>query len=195
MTSIGIFLFPGVEELDFAGPWEVLKMWADQWPDDGVRVVTVARTDAIIECAKGLRVLPDHTWSTAPAFDVLIVPGGRGTRTLLGDEATYEWLRSVSSGGALMTSVCTGSLLFADLGLLDGMPATTHWSTLDTLAELGASIDVRPDDRFVDAGEVITASGVSAGIDMALYLVVRLHSTERATAVRRAIQYDPLPPV
>ncbi len=94
-----------------------------------------------------------------------------------------------------MTSVCTGSLVYAAAGLLDGRPATTHWSALDSLSELGNDIEVRPDDRFVDSGDVITASGVSAGIDMALHLVARLHSTERARAVKRAIHYEPAPPV
>jgi transcriptional regulator GlxA family with amidase domain len=94
-----------------------------------------------------------------------------------------------------MTSVCTGSLVYADAGLLAGKPATTHWSALDLLAQLDPSIELRPDDRFVDTGSVITAAGVSAGIDMALHLVRRLHSEERAREVRRYIQYDPEPPV
>ena len=94
-----------------------------------------------------------------------------------------------------MTSVCTGSLVYADAGLLDGRPATTHWSTVDGLASLGTGVEVRPDQRFVDDGDVVTAAGVSAGIDMALHLVRRLHSEERAREVRRGIQYDPEPPV
>jgi transcriptional regulator GlxA family with amidase domain len=94
-----------------------------------------------------------------------------------------------------MTSVCTGSLVYAAAGLLDGKPATTHWGSLELLPTLGKEIEVRPDDRFVDTGQVITAAGVSAGIDMALHLVARLHSPERAREVRRYIQYDPEPPV
>ena len=94
-----------------------------------------------------------------------------------------------------MTSVCTGSLVFADIGLLDDGPVTSHWSALDRLESLGSNIVVRPDDRFVDRGMVVTAAGVSAGIDMALHLVVRLAGVERAREVRRAIQYDPEPPV
>jgi transcriptional regulator GlxA family with amidase domain len=94
-----------------------------------------------------------------------------------------------------MTSVCTGSLVYADAGLLDGRPATTHWGSLDALGKLGKAVEVRPDDRYVDSGEVITAAGVSAGIDMALHLVARLHSSARASEVRRYIQYDPEPPV
>ena len=105
------------------------------------------------------------------------------------------WLRDTAGRGTLMTSVCTGALVYAAAGLLDGRPATTHWGSVELLAELGRDIDVRPDDRFVDTGDVITAAGVSAGIDMALHLVARLHSQDRAREVRRYIQYDPAPPV
>ncbi len=104
-------------------------------------------------------------------------------------------MRDLHGNGTLMTSVCTGSLVYADAGLLDGRPATTHWAQLDLLGSLGRDIDVRADERFVDDGEVITAAGVSAGIDMALHLVARLHSVDRARDVRRYIQYDPEPPV
>jgi transcriptional regulator GlxA family with amidase domain len=104
-------------------------------------------------------------------------------------------MRSLAAAGTLMTSVCTGALVFADAGLLDGRAATTHWGSLELLGTLGERIEVRPDERFVDAGEIITAAGVSAGIDMALHLVARLHSRERAAEVRRYIQYDPQPPV
>jgi transcriptional regulator GlxA family with amidase domain len=194
-VNIGVALFEGAEELDWAGPWEVLSAWSSGWPDDGVEVFTVADGDGPVRCAKGLRVLADHTWETAPPLDVLVFPGGRGTRAQLGDEAVQARMRGILERGTLMTSVCTGSLVYADSGLLDGKPATTHWGSLDRLAELGDGIEVRPEDRFVDAGEVVTAAGVSAGIDMALHLVARLHSPERAREVCRYIQYDPEPPV
>jgi transcriptional regulator GlxA family with amidase domain len=195
MTRIAVALFEGAEELDWAGPWEVLAAWAGQWPDDGVEVFTLAREDGPVASAKGLRVLPDRTWETAPQFDVLVYPGGRGTRRELADEAVLDWLRALRGNGTLLTSVCTGSLVFAAAGLLGGRPATTYWSQLDYLGELDPTIEVRREDRFVDSGEVVTAAGVSAGIDMALHLVARLHSPERAREVRRYIQYDPDPPV
>lgn len=194
-TRIGIFVFEGAEELDWAGPWEVLAFWAKQWPDDDVEVFTVAREPGPVTCAKGLRVLTDYTWSDVPPIDVLVYPGGRGTRSQLGDESIREWVTRMAKDGTLMTSVCTGSLVYADAGLLNGRPATTYWSLLDMLGSLGENIQVRPDDRFVDDGDVITAAGVSAGIDMALHLVKRLHSEERAREVKRGIQYDPQPPV
>ncbi len=195
MTRIAIFLFDGAEELDWAGPWEVLAAWARMWPEDEVEVFTVAAADVPVTCAKGLRVLPDHTWESAPRADVLIVPGGAGTRPLTRHEPTLDRLRAQAEDGVLVTSVCTGSLVLAAAGLLRGRPAATYWSAFDELLGLDPSIDPRRDDRFVDSGEVVTAAGVSAGIDMALHLVARLHSVERARDVRRYIQYDPAPPV
>ena len=193
--NIGIALFDGAEELDWAGPWEVLAAWAEQWPDDGVHAFTLAREDRPVTCAKGLRVLPDETWETAPPLDLLVYPGGRGTRRELADEAVLDWIRRLAAGETVVASVCTGSLVLAAAGLLDGKPATTHWGSLEVLPTLGREIEVRPQDRFVDNGAVLTAAGVSAGIDMALHLVARLHSVERAREVRRYIQYDPEPPV
>jgi transcriptional regulator GlxA family with amidase domain len=194
-VRIAIVLFEDVEELDFAGPWEVFGAWADDWPDDRVDVVSVAESKEPIRCANGLRVLADRTWQTLGHVDVLVYPGGIGTRPQLGVERIRARLRERAAAGTLITSVCTGSLVLADAGLLDGRPATTHWQSLELLRSLGEEIDVRPDERFVDDGDVVTAAGVSAGIDMALHLVARLHSPERAAAVRRQIQYDPQPPV
>lgn len=195
MTRIAVFVFEGAEELDFVGPWEVLTMWARMNPDDDVEVFLLAPTAEPVTCAKGMRVIPDHSWDTAPEIDVLVYPGGEGNRVQIGDETFRGWVRKVADSGALMTSVCSGALVYADAGLLDGKAATSHWSVLDVLPSLGNDIEVRPDDRFVDAGNVITAAGVSAGIDMALHLVARLHSVERAKEVKHYIQYDPQPPV
>jgi transcriptional regulator GlxA family with amidase domain len=190
---IAIAVFEGAEELDFVGPWEVLAAWRYLGRDD-VEVVLVGDTTEPVTCAKGLRVVPDATWDDLGEVDVLVYPGGYGTRAHLGDEAVRTRLRSLAECGTLMTSVCTGSLVYADAGLLDGRPATTYWSAFDELLPLGKAIEPRPDDRFVDSGEVVTAAGVSAGIDMALHLVGRLGSPEEAREVRRYIQYDPEPP-
>jgi transcriptional regulator GlxA family with amidase domain len=193
MTRIAIAVFEGAEELDFVGPWEVLTAWRYLHPDD-VEVVLVGDDTGPVACAKGMRVLPDVRWKDVGAVDVLVYPGGRGTRPQLGDERVRDRLRTLRSNGTLMTSVCTGALVYADAGLLDGLPATTYWSAFDELLPLGHEIEPRPDDRYVDAGDVITAAGVSAGIDMALHLVGRLGSPDKAREVRRYIQYDPEPP-
>jgi transcriptional regulator GlxA family with amidase domain len=195
-TRVGIVLFDGAEELDWAGPWEVLSYWSRYKPEDDVEVFTVARDNARpIECAKGLRVLADHSWNSAPEIDVLVHPGGSGTRALLGDEAVRSWLRSVHDRARLMTSVCTGAFILADAGLLKGRAATTHWSDFDELLGIDGSIRAQREARFVDEGDIITAAGISAGIDMALYLIVRLHSEDRAREIKRRLQYEPDPPV
>ena len=188
---IAIALWDGVEELDFAGPYEVLTAWS-RMSERPINVRTVASSAAAVRCSHDLRVVPDTTWADVGKLDLLVLPGG-DTRPLQADEGFLERLRGVAGSGTLMTSVCTGALVYAKAGLLDGRPATTHWSALDRLADLGVNVD--RDARFVDDGDVVTAAGVSAGIDMALHLVARLESVERAQAVRRYIQYDPQPPV
>lgn len=193
MVRIAIVVFDGAEELDFVGPWEVLTAWHFLHPKE-VDVALVGDHAGPFRCAKGMRVLADATWDDAGRFDVLVYPGGRGTRSQLGDDAIRERLQALRNRGTLMTSVCTGSLVFADAGLLDGRPATTYWNAFDELLRLGDAIEPRREARFVDSGEVVTAAGVSAGIDMALHLVGRLGSADRAREVRRYIQYDPDPP-
>jgi len=148
-----------------------------------------------VQCAKGLVVQAGHSYADALPLDVLVYPGGQGARPQLTDEHQLDWVRQRKADVPLLTSVCTGSLVFAAAGLLAHRPATTHWRSLDQLAELDPTIDVRRDARFVDDGDVVTSAGVSAGIDMALHLVVRLAGEDRARQVRRAIQYDPAPPV
>lgn len=192
---IALIAFGGMEELDLVGPWEVLRMWELQHPEDGVEVFTASLDDEIVTCAKGMKIVTDMRAADIGDVDVLLLPGGQGTRALIEDEAAIEFVKTHSTRGTLMTSVCTGSLVYAAAGLLENRPATTYWSAMDLLQKLDPTIELRPDDRFVDSGEVVTASGVSAGIDMALHLVARLHSTERAKQVRREIQYDPQPPV
>ena len=191
--TIGIAVWDGVEELDFAGPYEVLTAWA-RAADPPVTVRTVHESTDPVRCAHGLKVVPDVAWDDVDGLDVFVLPGGNSS-VQINDPRYIERMQSLANAGTLMTSVCTGALVFAKAGLLDGRPATTHWGSIESLPSYGRDIEVRPDDRFVDDGDVITAAGVSAGIDMALHLVARLDSEERAREVRRYIQYDPEPPV
>jgi transcriptional regulator GlxA family with amidase domain len=195
VKTIGIFLFDDVEELDAVGPWEVLAFWTRTWPDDGWRVQTFSLDGGPVTAAKGMRIIPDFGVDEIGAMDVVLHPGGLGTRALLADEEHLDRVRAWAELADLTTSVCTGSLVFAAAGLLRDRPATTHWGALGLLAEIDPTIEVRPGDRFVDDGDVVTSSGVSAGIDMALHLVARLAGEERAKATRKGIQYDPAPPV
>ncbi len=196
MTTIriGLVCFDGMEELDLVGPWEVLRMWQLSWPEDGAEVFTLSLDGETVTCAKGMEIKTQVPVAEAGDLDVIVYPGGVGTRRQIGDQHIAGWLRGLFERGTLITSVCTGSLVLADAGILRNRPATTYWSRLETLRELDPTVEIRPDDRFVDSGEVITAAGVSAGIDMALYLVGRLTTEERAREVQRAIQYDPAPP-
>lgn len=192
---IGIVLFDDVEELDAVGPWEVLAAWSHYFPDDEVEVSTLSPAGGAITAAKGLTLVAQHSFADAPDYDVLLHPGGRGTRPQMRDEEHLDWVRKQRASVPLMTSVCTGSLVYAAAGLLRNRPATTHWASLDLLAETDSTIEVRRDARYVDDGDIVTSAGVSAGIDMALHLVRRLSSEQRARDVRRGIQYDPAPPV
>jgi transcriptional regulator GlxA family with amidase domain len=193
---IAIAVFDGAEELDFVGPWEVLTFWAREVATSDVEVMLVGPSLEPVTAAKGLRVLPERTLEEIGPLDVFVLPGGQGTRALLGpDEPLHGALHALSDAGTLMTSVCTGALVYAAAGLLANRPATTYWSAFDDLLALDPSIEARPDDRWVDDGNVVTAAGVSAGIDMALHLVRRLDSEQAARDTKRGIQYDPQPPV
>ena len=191
---VGIFLYDDADELDVVGPYEVLATWA-ALSDLRPEVVTFSADGAGVRLAKGLRIVPDRSADDVTPLHVLVYPGGRGTRALAHDSAHLDWVRTMRSEVPLVASVCTGALVLAAAGLLAGRPATTHWGALDELEVLDPSVTLDTEARFVDDGDVITASGVSAGIDMALPLVARLENDQVARQVRRAIQYDPAPPV
>ena len=179
--NVAILIFDDVEVLDFAGPFEVFSRTRLQGgvesrlAEEGApfEVFTVARTTAQVAAVGGLLVTPHHSFTDAPKIDVLLVPGGVGTRRLLEDAEVLDWVRSTAAGAELVTSVCTGSLLLARAGLLAGKRATTHWAALDLLRQL-PGVTVVGDRRWVDDG-VVTSAGVAAGIDMAFYVVEKLH--------------------
>jgi transcriptional regulator GlxA family with amidase domain len=190
-VTTGILIFDEAEELDFVGPWEVFTYAAKF--NDGDRVVTIAEEPRPIVCAKGLRVLPDHTFADAPPLDVVLVPGGIGTRSEVNNPALIGWLRAVGPRCTWVTSVCTGALLLHEAGLAKGKRVTTHWSFVETLRSR-PDITVLEGTRYVRDGNLVTSAGVSAGIDMALWLVGQLHGIDCARMVQRGIEYDPAPP-
>jgi transcriptional regulator GlxA family with amidase domain len=191
---IGIFLFDEVEEIDAVGPWEVFAWWTHAYPQDGWEATTFSADGRPVTCDNTLIVHPHHSVASAPTLDVIVHPGGDGHIAMLEDDAHLEWLREQKSRVPLMTSVCTGSVVFAAAGLLHGRPATSNRNSLDQMKSIDGTIDVRRGERFVDDGDVITAAGLSAGIDMALHVVGRLVSPERARNVREGIEYHPDPP-
>ncbi len=189
--TIGILLFDDVEELDFAGPWEVFTSTREA--DAALRVVTISQSGEIVRCAKGLRVVPDHSFEDAPSLDIVLVPGGQGTRREVDNPILIEWLRKVADGCDWVTSVCTGSLLLHEAGIARGKRITTHHAFIETLRARGDA-EVLARVRYVRDGNLVTSAGVSAGIDMALWLVGQLYSPKIARAVQRGIEYDPAPP-
>ncbi|MDH6128119.1 DJ-1/PfpI family protein [Kitasatospora sp. GP82] len=192
MTTYGLLIFEGAEELDFAGPWEVFTA-SSMLRDHADTVVLVAEALGPVRCNKGMRVLPDHTLDRCPPLDVLLVPGGNGTRLQVSNSALIEWITKASAEATWVTSVCTGALLLHEAGPARGRRVATHHAFEDTLQSRG-DITVVRDARYVVDGNLITSQGVSAGIDMALWLIGRIHGREHARAVRRYIQYDPAPP-
>ncbi|MBT0566658.1 DJ-1/PfpI family protein [Williamsia sp. CHRR-6] len=193
MQTIGIYLFDRFEELDAVGPWEVLSAWTLEHPGDGWQVQLIADDLAPITAAKGMAVVPHATRDID--LDIVLVPGGVGTRTVMTDASVLGWLRGLHAAGHLVTSVCTGALVLAAAGLLRGRPATTYHQSFDDLEAIEPTVASRRDVRWVDDGDIVTSAGVSAGIDMALHLVSRLVSVERARSVRDLIEYHPDPPV
>jgi transcriptional regulator GlxA family with amidase domain len=184
--QVAIPLFDRFTALDAVGPYEVLSRIP------GARVDFVAAEPGIYRTdTRMLALSVERSYDDAPTPDVLLFPGGLGTRALMADEPTLEWVRRAHEGSRYTTSVCTGALVLGAAGILDGLEATTHWMSLDVLRSLGA----RPvERRVVEQGKVITAAGVSAGIDMALVLAERLAGPEVAQAIQLGIEYDPQPP-
>ncbi|MEM7413015.1 MAG: DJ-1/PfpI family protein [Myxococcota bacterium] len=190
--TLGMLLFDDVEELDFVGPWEVFASLAQA--RDDLEVFTVAERGDTVRCAKGLRVLPDRTLDQVTQLDVVLVPGGQGTRREVERPELVEWLRKIGPGTTWTTSVCTGSLLLCEAGLTQGRRVTTHWNFVETLRARYPDVEVLADVRYVRDGSLVTAAGVSAGIDMALWLAGQLYGVDVARTVRRYIEYDPAPP-
>ncbi|HEV8631383.1 MAG TPA: DJ-1/PfpI family protein [Thermoanaerobaculia bacterium] len=198
--NVGILLFNDVDVLDFAGPLEVFSRTrlvaglASRRDDESApfAVFTVARTTEPVRASGGLRVVAHHAFADAPPIDLLLVPGGWGTRPLLDDAETLAWIRATAGRARLVTSVCTGSLLLARAGLLEGRRATTHWGALDLLASLG-NVTVEREARFVDDG-VMTSAGVASGMDLAFHVVETLCGREVADETARYIEYRRAPP-
>jgi transcriptional regulator GlxA family with amidase domain len=191
--KIGILVFDDAEELDFVGPWEVFKMAREAKPGE-IDLVLVAESDKPVRCRGGLRVLGDVTTAECDQLDVLLVPGGQGTRKEVKNEALLAWIARVAEKATWVTSVCTGAMLLTAAGPARGKRVTTHWSFISNLRERGEASEVLENFRYVRDGNVVTAAGVSAGIDMALWLVGAWYGPEFARGVQRYMEYDPAPP-
>lgn len=184
--TVHILLFDAVELLDFAGPFEVFSVAGR---DGAFDVQTVAEATAPIRTRGGLTVTPDTALDEAVDADVLVVPGGQGARTAMHREDVLTWVRAAADTADVVLSVCTGAFILARAGLLDGCTVTTHHGGLDRLETLAPRAQVVRDRRFVDNGAVVTAAGISAGIDAALYVAARLCGPAHAEATARHMEY------
>ena len=188
MMQIAIVLYPGLTALDAVGPYEVLRLL----PDADLRFVGTS-SGPIVSDSGVLALGTTHTYDETPSPDIVLVPGsGPRTARAMADKHLTSWLRRVHETTTWTTSVCTGSLVLAAAGLLDGKPATTHWAVQPALAAMGAQ--TRPGERIVRSGKVVTAAGVSAGIDLALWLAGEVAGQEHAEMIQLYIEYDPRPP-
>jgi transcriptional regulator GlxA family with amidase domain len=196
MRTVGILIFDDVEILDFCGPFEVFASAAKpsgNADEPEIRlfdVMTIAQKPEVVRCRGGLLVQPNHTLDDHPPLDIVVIPGGYGTRREQENPVVLGWIARQRQQGALTTSVCTGAFLLGAAGLLRDKRSTTHWTTIDDLREFQPSTTVLADTRVVDEGAIITSAGVSAGIDMALHVVRRLHGEVIARATARDMEYD-----
>jgi putative intracellular protease/amidase len=184
--DVAILIFPNVNALDAVGPYEVLR----HLPDARVRFIAPEPGPQLTEDG-ALALVADASFDDVTATDVLVVPGGRGEVEIRESERALDWVRAIDAGSTWTTSVCTGSLILAKAGLLTGKRATSHWTALETLRTLGAE---PTEERVVVQGKIVTAAGVSSGIDMALWLAGQIASEDQAKAIQLGIEYDPQPP-
>lgn len=186
--NLAILLFDDAEVLDFCGPFEVFSVASNQSDNPSFNVYTVAEKTPI-RARNGLSVNPNYTLSSCHKPDILLVPGGIGTRRELNNDRLIEWIRQAAADAEHVLSVCTGALMLGKAGLLDGLETTTHHVAYDLLREMVPTGIVHEDMRFVDNGRVITSAGIAAGIDMSLHVVERLLGTEIAAATARHMEY------
>lgn len=187
---VAILLFDDVEVLDFAGPFEVFGVAKCSTGQAAFEVVTVALVPGEIVARNGLRIVPSHTASLLGSVDVLVIPGGFGTRREMNNPRMLDFIRTASGSAEITLSICTGALLLGMAGLLKGRTVTTHWAAMDELRALDSGARIQAGARVIDNGALVVCAGVSAGIDGALHLVERLLGRAQADAAARDMEYD-----
>ncbi|HFU6608348.1 DJ-1/PfpI family protein [Bacillus cereus group sp. TH43LC] len=188
--SVGIFLFNEVEVLDFAGPFEVFSI-TKVHEEKPFTVYTVSQNGEMITARNGLKIKPDYSIEDLPPVDILIIPDGKGAReNEVKNDIVINWVRQQMKEVKLMTSVCTGALLLAKAGLLEGLKATTHWASIQTFKKDCPNVEVMENVKFVDEGHIITSAGISAGINMSFHIVKNLLGVEIAEETAKNMEYD-----
>ncbi len=191
---VGILIFPDVEVLDFSGPYEVFSVTClteerRREAPSPFQLLMIAEKDEVVVATGGLRILPDRTLGNCPSLDILVVPGGWGTRKEIDNDSLIRWIAEQGKEVETLTSVCTGAMLLGRAGLLDGRRATTHWRSLDWMRQTFPRVTVEDQLHVVEDGHVLTSAGISAGIDMALRVVVRYFGEAVARTTARYMEY------
>ena len=191
---VGIVIFDEIEVLDFCGPFEVFsttRLNEERRREEAspFEVLLISQSGEQVKTTGGMKVIPDVTFERCPSLEILVVPGGWGTRKEMSNPAMISFVRSRASEVRTLASVCTGALILGKAGLLDGLRATTHWRTLQTMQELFPNVMVDAKSHVVEAGKIITSAGISAGIDMALLVVARYYGEVIARATARHMEY------
>jgi len=187
--NVAVLIFNNVEVLDFCGPFEVFSVASNRGED--FNVFTVAEHDQPVLTIGGLSVNPSYTIHNSPKPNILLVPGGMGTRVEMYNEVLINWIHNISKESELVLSVCTGALMLAKANLLDGLTLTTHHMSFDLLRNVAPkSAEIVEGVRYVDNGRIILSAGISAGIDMSLYVVKKLLGAERAIATANRMEYE-----
>ncbi len=187
--TVAIVVFDEAEVLDFAGPFEVFSVtgkWKGESPFD---VFLVAQEDRPVIARNHFSVNPHYTFANAPAAEIILIPGGYGTRQEMNNPVLLDWVKERAAQAELVLSVCTGSLVLAKAGLLDGLAATTHWMAIDLLKEVAPQTRVLEDERVVDNGKIIVSAGVASGVDMSLYVVGKLLGEQTAKETAKYIEW------
>jgi len=189
MNSVGIFLFNDIELLDFAGPYEVFSVTSELNNYQLFKVFTISSDGAEIKSVNGLRVIPDYTFDNHPPVDILVIPGGVGTRTEMSKQEVLTWINNTCKDANITMSVCSGARILGALGLLDGIEAVTHHEVIEHLGKIAPKAIINPGKRFTDNEKIMTAGGISAGIDLSLHIVKKLYGEEVGNKTIRYMEY------
>lgn len=189
MNSVGIFLFNDIELLDFAGPYEVFSVTSELNNYQLFKVFTICSDGAEIKSVNGLRVVPDYTFDNHPPVDILVIPGGVGTRAEVNKQEVLTWINKTCEGAKITMSVCSGARILGALGLLDGLEAVTHHEVIEHLAKIAPNAIIDPGKRFTDNEKIMTAGGISSGIDLSLHIVKKLYGEEIVNKTIRYMEY------
>lgn len=189
MLNVGIFLFNEIELLDFAGPYEVFSVATQLHNYQLFNVFTISEDGAEVRSVNGLRVVPDYSFKNHPHIDILIVPGGNGTKTEMNNAEVLEWLRKQNNDSQITMSICSGTRLLGKVGLLDNLKIITHHEVIPDMKAIAPSAIIEAQARFVDNGKILTSAGISAGIELSLYVVAKLYGKRAADKTAIYMEY------